>query len=81
MAPSGAPTRGPLRSSFRSGCRAGTPCTNSASRRGVANAYTLEILRAADAPNPPPPISTFRKQEGKRGVVVFVYWRGLYEPS
>jgi hypothetical protein len=41
--------------------------------------YTLEILRADDAPNPPPPISTFRKQEGKRGVVVFVYWRGLDE--
>jgi hypothetical protein len=41
--------------------------------------YTLEVLRADDAPNPPPPISSFRKQEGKRGVVVFVYWRGLDE--
>lgn len=40
---------------------------------------TLEILRADDAPNPPPPLSSFHKQEGKRGVVVFVYWRGLDE--
>jgi hypothetical protein len=40
---------------------------------------TLEILRADDAPNPPPPISSFHKQDGKRGVVVFVYWRGLDE--
>jgi hypothetical protein len=40
---------------------------------------TLEILRADDSPNPPPPISSFTKQEGKRGVVVFVYWRGLDE--
>ena len=35
MAPSGAPTRGPFLSSFTSGCRTGTPCTASASRRGV----------------------------------------------
>lgn len=40
---------------------------------------TLEVLRADDAPNPPPPISSFHKQEGKRGVVVFVYWSGLDE--
>ena len=40
---------------------------------------TLEILRADDVPNPPPPISSFRKQDGKRGVVVFAYWRGLDE--
>ena len=38
MAPSGEPTRGPFFSSFWSGWRAGTPCTASASRRGVANA-------------------------------------------
>ncbi len=41
--------------------------------------YTLEVLRADDAPNPPPPISSFREQPGKSGVVVFVYWRGLDE--
>jgi hypothetical protein len=39
--------------------------------------YALEILRARHAPNPPPPISTFRSQPGKKGIVVFVYWKKL----
>ena len=38
MAFSGAPTRGPFFSSRTSGWRTGTPCTASASRRGVTKA-------------------------------------------
>jgi hypothetical protein len=39
--------------------------------------YALRILRARSAPNPPPPISTFRHQPGKKGIVVFIDWRKL----
>jgi len=35
--------------------------------------YTLKVLRARNAPNPPPPISTFRSQEGKKAIVVVIY--------
>ena len=39
--------------------------------------YVVRILRARSAPNPPPPISTFRSQPGKKGIVVFVDWKKL----
>jgi hypothetical protein len=39
--------------------------------------YALSILRARNAPNPPPPISTFRSQPGKKGIVVLVSWKTL----
>jgi hypothetical protein len=39
--------------------------------------YALEIVRARKAPNPPPPISTFRSQPRKRCIVVSVYWKTL----
>ena len=39
--------------------------------------YALTILRARHAPNPPPPISTFRHQPGKKGIVVFVDWKRI----
>lgn len=39
--------------------------------------YAFSVLRARNAPNPPPPISTFRSQPGKKGIVVFVYWKTL----
>jgi hypothetical protein len=39
--------------------------------------YTLKVLRARNAPNPPPPISTFRSQEGKKAIVVVIYWKTL----
>jgi hypothetical protein len=39
--------------------------------------YALEIVRARKAPNPPPPISTFRGQPGKKCIVVTVYWKTL----
>jgi len=39
--------------------------------------YAFRVLRARNAPNPPPPISTFRSQPGKKGIVVFVYWKAL----
>ena len=39
--------------------------------------YAFRILRARNAPNPPPPISSFRSQPGKKGIVVFVDWKKL----
>jgi hypothetical protein len=39
--------------------------------------YVLTVLRARNAPSPPPPISTFRSQPGKQGIVVFVDWKKL----
>jgi hypothetical protein len=39
--------------------------------------YAFRVLRARNAPNPPPPISTFRSQAGKKGIVAFVYWKAL----
>ncbi len=39
--------------------------------------YALKVVRARNAPNPPPPLSTFRQEPGKKGVVVFVHWKTL----
>lgn len=39
--------------------------------------YVFRLLRATPTPNPPPPISTFRPQPGKRGIAVFVLWKTL----
>ena len=39
--------------------------------------YVFRILRARSAANQPPPISTFRQQPGKKGIVVFVDWKKL----
>ena len=39
--------------------------------------YVFRVLRARSAPNPPPPISTFRHQDGKKGIVVFLDWKKL----
>jgi hypothetical protein len=39
--------------------------------------YAFEVRRARNTPNPPPPISTFRKQPGKKGIVAFVSWKTM----
>lgn len=39
--------------------------------------YVFRVLRARNAPNPAPPLSTFRHQDGKKGIVVFVDWKKL----
>lgn len=39
--------------------------------------YTLTIQRVQPAPRPGPPISSFREQPGREGVMVFVQWSGL----
>lgn len=39
--------------------------------------YAFKVVRGRNAPNPPPPISTFRSQPGKKGIVVFVDWKTL----
>lgn len=40
-------------------------------------AYSLTVERVQPAPVPGPPISTFREQPGREGVIVFVKWAGL----
>ena len=39
--------------------------------------YAFRVLQARSAPDPPPPLSTFRTQPGKKGIVVFVDWKKL----
>jgi len=39
--------------------------------------YAFRVLRARNAPDPPPPLSTFRTRPGMKGIVVFVYWERL----
>jgi len=39
--------------------------------------YVFKVVRGRHAPNPPPPISTFRSQPGKKGIVVVVDWKTL----
>ena len=39
--------------------------------------FVFRVVRARSAPNPPPPISTFRHQPGKKAIVVFVDWKKL----
>jgi hypothetical protein len=40
-------------------------------------AYSLTIERVQPAPRPGPPISSFREQPGREGVLVFTRWAGL----
>ncbi len=40
-------------------------------------AYTLTVDRVQPAPVPGPPISSFRQQPGREGVLVYVRWSGL----
>lgn len=39
--------------------------------------YLFTVVGARKAPSPPPPISTFRDQPGKTGIVVFIDWKKL----
>jgi hypothetical protein len=39
--------------------------------------YTLTVQRVQPAPRPGPPISSFREQPGREGIMVFVQWSGL----
>jgi hypothetical protein len=39
--------------------------------------YRLTVQRVQPAPKPGPPISTFREQPGREGIMVFVSWAGL----
>ena len=41
--------------------------------------YAFKVVSARTAPNPPPPISSFRRQPGKKGVVVYVSWKTIGE--
>jgi hypothetical protein len=40
-------------------------------------AYTLTVERVQPAPVPGPPISSFREQPGREGMMVYVKWSGL----
>lgn len=39
--------------------------------------YSLTVERVQPAPRPGPPISSFREQPGREGVMVFAKWSGL----
>ena len=39
--------------------------------------YAFSVLHARNAPDPPPPLSTFRTRPGMKGIVVFVDWKRL----
>ena len=39
--------------------------------------FTLTVQRVQPAPSPGPPISSFREQPGRKGLVVFARWTGL----
>jgi hypothetical protein len=64
-------------------CLLAVACTTEAPREVAlgddieVGPYTLSVLRARNAPDPPPPLSTFRTRPGKKGIVVFVYWKRL----
>ena len=59
------------------GARAEAPFPVPLGKEIAVGPYSLRLLRATPTPNPPPPISTFRSQPGKRGIVVFVMWKNL----
>ena len=40
-------------------------------------AYSLTVQRVQPAPSPGPPLSSFREQPGRKGVMVFARWSGL----
>lgn len=41
--------------------------------------YALKVVGARDAPNPPPPLNSFRDEPGKKCIVVFVRWTKLQD--
>jgi hypothetical protein len=68
---------------FSGACLLAVACTKETPRQMAlgddieVGPYAFRVLRARNAPNPPPPISTFRRQPGKKGIVVFVHWKTL----
>ena len=55
-------------------CARETPRQAALSDEIAVGPYTFQVVGARDSPNPPPPISTFRNEPGKKGIVVFVRW-------
>lgn len=61
-----------------SACGGGEDTTQGAFGQPIAiGAYTLMVERVQPAPVPGPPISSFREQPGREGVMVYVKWSGL----
>jgi hypothetical protein len=61
-----------------SACGGGQDTTLGAFGQPIAiGAYTLTVDRVQPAPVPGPPISSFREQPGREGVMVYVRWSGL----
>jgi len=64
-------------------CLLPVACTTAAPRQSAlgddieVGPYALRVLRARAAPNPPPPINTFRTEPGKKGIIVFLHWKTL----
>ena len=63
-----------------SACGGGQDTTPGAFGQPIAiGAYALTVERVQPAPVPGPPISSFREQPGREGVMVYVKWSGLEE--
>lgn len=61
-----------------SACKGGGESAPGAFGQPIAiGAYTLTVERVQPAPVPGPPISSFREQPGREGVMVYVKWSGL----
>lgn len=58
-------------------CGGEPPATASFGQPIAIGAQTLTVERVQPAPVPGPPISTFREQPGRDGLMVFVKWGGL----
>ncbi len=64
-------------------CLLAVACTTEAPRKVAlgedieVGPYAFTIVSARNAPDPPPPLSTFRTQPSKKGIVVFVDWKRL----
>lgn len=65
---------------FVAACGGNEQATPGAVGQPIAiGAYTLTVERVQPAPVPGPPISSFREQSGREGVMVYVKWSGLEE--
>jgi hypothetical protein len=64
-------------------CLLAVACTTEAPRKVALGSdievgpYAFSVLHARNAPDPPPPLSTFRTRPGKKGIVVFVDWKRM----
>lgn len=59
------------------GCGSEPPAAVRLGEPILIGTYTLTVQRVQPAPIPGPPISSFREQPGRKGILVFAQWSGL----